>query len=160
MLYGVPEYFFLEEERLHAGCFQLNTNLSTSYPFSAGYIMSDRVSAPCTFSCSQRKKRIFPNSLFQLGVPFQSYWTCGLRHKAEIQQWEVQKTTGTVKKQPYHNAGDPITIKSDLSGKVWQFCWAPLQPLQVPNVSLAQHKQKTVHNWSEYWTECGEMHKK
>lgn len=112
------------------------------------------------FLFSEKKKRIFPNSLFQLGVPFQSCWTCGLRHKAEIQQREVQKTTGTMKKQPYHNTGDPITIKSDLSGKLWQFCWAPLQPSQVPNMSLAQHKQKTVHNWSEYWTECGEMHKK
>lgn len=72
MLYGVPEvfFFFVEEERLHAGCFQLNTNLSTSYPFSAGYIMSDRVSAPCTFSCSQRKKKDISKFSFSTGSSF------------------------------------------------------------------------------------------
>lgn len=88
------------------------------------------------FLLSEQKK-ILPNSLFQLGFTFQSCWTCKLRHKTEIQQWEVQKSTETMKSQPCHIMGDPITSKSDLSRKLWQFFWAPSQPLQL--YSLVQY---------------------
>lgn len=81
------------------------------FTFSAGCIMSDHVLAPSIFPCSQRKEKkkkgIFPNSLFHLGVPFQSCWTWGLRHKAEIRQQGVQKNIEIMKK-PCHVAGDPI----------------------------------------------------
>lgn len=52
----------------------------------------------CIFLVSNEKKKgYFQILLFQLGVSFQSYWICGLRHEAEIQQQEVQNSTETVK---------------------------------------------------------------
>lgn len=125
-------------------------NMSTSYSFSVWCIMKDHILALYAFSCSPMKKKgYFQILLFQLGVPFQSYWICGLRHEADIQQQEVQNSTETVKAKLCCVVGEPIMSKSDLWRKLWQFCelhhtlcicqtWALL--------SLKQNKQNTGQN--------------
>lgn len=146
ILHDVPErviyyVFFIYIRRITSVCWMFPIKHKHKHFLSVFCLMYHV--RPCfgpvyIFLLSEHKS-IFPNSLFQMGVPFQSYWTCGLRHKAEIQHWEVPKNTETMEK-PCHIMRDPLTSRSDLSRKLWQYCWAPLQPLQLSNMSLVQYQ--------------------